>query len=341
MRYPIFIMKNEKLKLIEMAEAFITSRAIHVVAYLNIADLLVDGPVSINTLALKLKVNADALYRLLRLLASHDIFKETAENYFSLTPLAEPLLSNHPDSLRTWLAYHDADEKRWRAYGSLLYSVETGRPAFDHLFGTDYFSFISKDPVAAQQFDEGMKNISADEEAIVAASYDFSPYNKIVDIGGGMGGFLAEVLQLNRKAQGIVYDLEHTISAAKAYLATQKLQDRTACIAGSFFESVPEHADLYILKRILHDWDDASCIKILKACRKSMGPHTKLLIMDTIIPAGNTRHISKDIDVAMLVLFGGRERTEKEWHDLLAAAQLQLVRIYPTPSMLSIIEVKS
>lgn len=335
------VMENTKLKLIEMATAFIVSRAIHSAARLKLADALIDGPQHTDNLARTLGVNADALYRLLRLLASYAIFSEVDEKQFTLTALAEPLLSNHPDSLRTWLAYHDADEKRWQAYGSLIYSIETGKPAFEHVFGTDYFNFISKDPVAAQQFDEGMKNISADEEALVAASYDFSPYKKIVDIGGGMGGFLTHVLQLHDHAQGIIYDLEHTVNAAQVSLEKQALQNRITCIAGNFFESVPNHADLYILKRILHDWDDASCMKILQVCRKAMGSHTRLLIMDAIIPAGNARHITKDIDLAMLVLFGGKERTESEWHTLFTAAGLELVAIHQTASMLSIIELKT
>ena len=326
-------------KLIELASAHILSRAIHVAACLNIADHLVDGPCHINDLAYKVGAHSDALYRLLRLLASYEIFYEGESRYFSLTPLAQLLVSDHPNSLRAWLAYHDGDEKRWRAYGQMDYSVQNRLPAFNNIFGQGYFDMLAQDSSMAASFDEGMRNLSEKEDLCIAASYDFSCYKIITDIGGGKGGLLAAIMQSNSTLQGVLYDLPHVQISAQSFLVEQSLEARVTCESGSFFDAVPSGSDMYVLKRILHDWDDDLCIKILSNCRKAMKPGAKLLIIDAVVTTGNSRDFAKDVDVAMLVLFGGKERTLDEWQMLLRAANLKLVDVYATPSMLSIIEV--
>lgn len=332
---------DARQKLTELACSHILSRAIHVAARMNLADYLMHGPCSVDELAIKAHANADALYRLLRLLASNGIFYEDEHGMFSLTALAQPLLSDHQQSLRSWLMYHDGDESRWRSYGHMDYSIQTGKPAFNYLYGQGYFDVIAQDNQKAVQFDEGMRNISQEENSQIVESYDFSPYKTIIDIGGGKGGLLSEILKNNSFAYGILYDLLHVMSSAQDYLSKQKLEGRYNCLPGSFFESINKGYDLYLLKRILHDWNDEDCVRILSNCRESMTKKSKLLIIEAVIETGNTKDFAKDVDLAMLVLFGGKERTENEWKILLQKANLKLLHIYKTQSMLSILEVVS
>lgn len=277
-------------------------------------------------------------YFFMRFLASYGIFAEQANKTFALTALAQPLLSNHPDTLREWLAGHDGYEKRWQTYGHLDYSIKTGRPAFNELFGEGYFDFISKDAVAAEKFDSGMSNISAGEEEVLVKDYNFSGYKKIVDVGGGVGRLLLQIIKNNPAINCQLFDLPHTIAAAKRFLTEQGVQKSIECEAGSFFDRIPAGADLYVLKRILHDWDDEQCKIILKNCKTAMQPGSKLLILETVVPEGNSRSISKDIDIMMLTLFGGKERTKIEWQELLASVGLKLINVKTTALMLSIIE---
>lgn len=326
-------------KLMELASAHILARAIHVAAVFKIADHLVDGPCNLHELAYKVNADHDALYRLLRLLASNDIFSEDEHRNFSLTTLAMPLVSGHTESLQSWLANHDGDEKRWRSYGHMAYSVQTGKPAFNHVFGQGYFDFISQDADMAKSFDEGMRNLSEKEDICIAGCYDFSPHATMTDIGGGKGGLISAIMKSHPTLSGILYDLPHVQISAEAYIFEQDLTSRINFKSGSFFDAVPFGSDVYVLKRILHDWDDELCIQILSNCRKAMKPSAKLLIIEAIVAPANDRDFAKDVDLAMLVLFGGKERTQKEWENLLDRANLKLLGIHPTPSMLSILEI--
>ena len=334
--------KQDQIKIMELASAFILSRAIHVAAEIKIADLMVDGPQNITTLAQKSGMNEDALYRLLRLLASYDIFSHDASKNFSLTPLAQQLISTDPHSLWSWVTYHN-DINRWTAYGDMKYSIETDKPAFNHIFGKGYFDFLSDNPELGAQFDEGMKNIAAGETAHIVNSYNFSPYHTITDIGGGKGGLLAEILH-NKKSlstqKGILFDLPYVEQSAEEYLSSVNLNNRVTFVPSTGFFEVPQDADLYILKRILHDWNDADSVTILKNCYNAMQQNARLLIIENIVSQENVRDFSKDIDIAMMVLFGGKERTKTEWENLLAQANLEIIKIYKTPSMVSIIEVQ-
>lgn len=330
---------NAQQKLMELSSGYVLSRAIHVAARMKIADHLVDGPCNIDILSEKLGANRDALSRLLRLLASYDIFHEDEESNFSLTPLAKPMVSNSPGSLQPWLAFHEGDEKRWRSFGHMEESIKTGKPAFNHVYGKGYFDFISEDQKMAQEFDEGMRNLSADEDQKIAASYDFSQAGTIMDIGGGKGSLITAILKKNPESKAVLYDLAHVMPSAEIYLNQQGMSQRVALKAGSFFGAVPQDADLYILKRILHDWDDKDCITILQNCAKAMKQGARLLIMDAVVAEGNVRDFAKDVDIELMVLFGGKERTKAEWQKLFDGAGLRLIKITPTPTMLSIIEV--
>lgn len=329
---------DNKSKLAEMSYAYVLSRAIHVAATLGIADLLVQGPKNANELAMLVGAEPQSLYRLLRTLASHGIFLEEKDNSFVLTPLAQLLTTAHPDSLRLLLMKED--ESRWNAYGDLLYSIKTGRPAFNHHYGIGYFDYIAKNRQLSESFDLGMANLSAKEDCLIANSFDFSPYRSIVDLGGGIGGLLAEILKKNPSSDGVVYELPHLMDRVEAFLQEQGLLPRCKFVSGSFFQSIPEGSDLYMLKRILHDWDDQACLSILRNCREAMMSTSRLLIIDAVMPEGNVPHESKDFDLFMLALFGGRERTQKEWQRLLEDSGLRLAYIWPTPSSLAIIEVE-
>ena len=333
--------KENQTKIMMLASAFILSRAIHTAAEIKVADHLVNGPQNIRVLAQKTNMNEDALYRLLRLLASYEIFSHDHNNNFSLTPLAQQLVSTDHNSLWAWVTYHN-DTNRWLAYGDMKYSIETGKPSFDHTFGKGYFDLLAENPVLATQFDEGMRNISAGENGHIANSYDFSHYSTIVDIGGGKGGLLAEILSNNDNThRGVLFDLAHVEHSATEYLTQLNLNNHIDFVTSTgFFNPIPKNADLYILKRILHDWNDNDCITILKNCHNAMKNDSRLLIVETIVAEENVHDFSKDIDIAMMVLFGGKERTQTEWVALLDKANLQLINIYTTPSMLSIIEVQ-
>lgn len=326
---------DNKAKLTEMSYAYVLSRAIHVAATLGIADHLVQGPKSANELAILVGAEPQPLYRLLRMLASHDIFLEQ-DHSFVLTPIAQLLVTSNPDSLRLLLMKED--ESRWNAYGDLLYSVKTGKPAFNHHYGIGYFDYITKNQQLSQSFDLGMANLSAKENSLIANSFDFSTYRSIVDLGGGIGGLLAEILKKNPLSHGVVYELPHLMDRVEPFLQEQGVASRGKFASGSFFQSIPENSDLYMLKRILHDWDDQSCIRILKNCQKAMMPTSRLLIIDAVMPEGNISHESKDFDLFMLALFGGQERTQNEWRQLLDASNLRLTSIWPTASALAIIE---
>jgi len=306
---------------------------------LGIADHLVQGPKKADELAKIIEAEPQPLYRLLRTLASHGIFLENQDHSFALTPLAQLLVTSSPDSIRLLLMKED--ESRWNAYGDLLYSIKTGKPAFNHRYGVGYFDYIAKNQALSQSFDLGMANLSAKEDALIANSFDFSNYHSIVDLGGGIGGLLAEILKKNPSSQGVVYELAHLRDRVEVFLQNQGLSSRVKFASGSFFQSIPEDSDLYLLKRILHDWDDQSCIKILRNCQKVMRPTSRLLIVDAVMPEGNIPHESKDFDLFMLALFGGQERTQNAWQQLLNASDLKLMRIWPTPSSLAIIEVQS
>jgi len=302
---------------------------------------MVSGSQSIKALAQKTNMNEDALYRLLRLLASHGIFSHDELNNFSLSPLAEQLVSTDSSSLWAWTTYHN-DVNRWTAYGDMKYSIETGKPSFDNQFGKGYFDFLSETPHLGKQFDEGMRNLSEGENALIVKSYNFSGYSHVFDIGGGKGGLIAEIILGNHcgNQKGTLFDLPYVEKSAEEYLTNLHVGNRIDFVQSTGFFEIPSGADLYILKRILHDWNDEQCITILQNCYKAMQDNARLLIIENIVSQANIRDFSKDIDMAMMVLFGGKERTKTEWIGLLTQANLELVHIHMTSSMLSIVEIK-
>lgn len=316
-------------ELFQMINGFRISQALYVAAKLGIADLLKDGPKSSDELASAAEVNPNALYRVLRALASVGVFTEVEHGRFALTPLAAPLQTGVPGSLRA-VAIMFGEEWIWRPWGELLFNVQTGSPAFEHVFGMGLFEYFAQRPeagrIASANFAEGT-NLTA---MAVAQAYDFLGFHTLVDVGGGQGALIAAILKANPHLRGILFDLPRVIEGAKRFVETEDIGGRCEVVAGDFFESVPSACDAYILKWILHDWDDERAVTILKNCRRVMRKEGKVLVVESVVPPGNEPSYAKLSDLLMMVMAGGRERTEAEYGDLFAAAGFTLTNILPT-----------
>jgi O-methyltransferase domain/Dimerisation domain len=328
--------KPPQAVLLEMLTGFWTSQAIHVAAQLGIADLLRDGPRTADDLARAAGAHGRSLYRLLRALASVGVFAEDGAGRFGLTPLAACLRSDVPGSQRaTAIAM---GEEHYRAWGDLLYSVRTGQTAFDHLYGKPIFQYLADNPRAAQLFDEMMTGVHGAETAAMLEVYDFTPIGTLVDVGGGNGTTLAAVLARDPLLHGILFDRPDVIERAREPLKAAGMEYRCLLVGGDFFASVPVGGDAYLLRHILHDWNDGQCLTILGNIRKAMLPRAKLLIVESVIPPGNEPCFAKFLDVNMLAIPGGMERTAEEYRQLLQGAGFKLSRIIPTRMEVSVIE---
>ncbi|MCG8363525.1 MAG: acetylserotonin O-methyltransferase [Pseudanabaenales cyanobacterium] len=316
------------------------SQAVYVAVKLGIADLLKEGDRNCEELAKITNTNPRALYRLMRVLASMDIFAEQEGGCFTLTPLAACLQSDVSGSVRSLVI--TAGES-YHAWGHLLYSIQTGESAFEHLHQMNLFEYLQKNPESGKMFDHAMTNFLAREGAAIAANiatnYDCSSIHTLVDVGGGQGSLIASILQAKPMMQGILFEQASVIEGAKPLIKAEGVIERCQLVAGDFFESVPSGGDAYMLMRILHDWDDERAIAILKNCHSAMRENGQLLVIEQVIPPGNEPCFSKLSDLNMLVMCsGGRERTKAEYRVLFEAADFQLTQIITTSSDLNIIE---
>jgi hypothetical protein len=276
--------------------------------------------------------NPRALYRLLRALASLGIFAQE-QGRFVLTPLAECLLDPSMKALATVRG-----EFQYRAWGELLHSVETGHSAFEKVYGKPIFDYFTDHRDMGKLFDQAMTGVHGRETEAMLDAYDFTGIGTLADIGGGNGSVLTAILRRYPAMHSILFDLPGVSQRAKANLEAAGLEGRCLVLAGSFFECVPLGADAYLMRHIIHDWDDDKSITILRNCRRAMGQGGKLLIVEGVVPAGNEPSVSKFFDLAMMVLPGGMERTEDEYRQLFEAAGFQLTRIVPTRTWVSVIE---
>jgi hypothetical protein len=319
-----------------MITGYWISQAIYAAAKFGIADLLKNGPRTAEQLAEATSTNPDALYRLLRALASVGIFSEGEPRQFSLTRLAEPLRSDVAGSKRA-LALMSGDEQ-FRAWAEIDYSIQTGKIAFDKVFGKPIFDYLSEQPDKARIFDAAMVGIHGRESNAILDAYDFSGIGVVADIGGGNGSQIASVLQTHTSLTGILFDLPHVVERARARLDAAGLSGRCQLVSGSFFESVPQGADAYMMRHIIHDWDDEKALTILRNCHAAMPSNGKLLVIESIIPPGNEPFGGKLLDLVMLLIPGGKERTAEEYRALFAKAGFEILRIVPTSTEISIIE---
>ena len=323
-------------RLDQLITGYWISQAIYAAAKFGIADHLKDGPQSVGQLADATSTNPDALYRLLRALAGVGIFAEGDSRHFSLTPLAEPLRSDVTGSKRA-LALMSGDEQ-FRAWAEIAYSIRTGKIAFDKVFGKPIFDYLGEHPDKARIFDAAMVGIHGRESNAILDAYDFSVIGSVADIGGGNGSQMTEILTKHTKMKGILFDLPHVIERAKEKIHASGLLDRCKLVPGSFFEAVPEGAGAYILRHIIHDWDEEKCLTILRNCHRAMLPESKLLVIESVIPPGNEPFHGKFLDLVMLLIPGGKERTEDEYRTLFKLAGFELTRIVPTGTEISIVE---
>jgi len=327
--------------LLQLVTGYWVSQAIYVAAKLGIADLLKDGPKSSDELAQATGTHARSLYRLLRALASVGVFAEAEDGRFGLTPLGECLQTGIPGSVRA-LTMMTSSEGWYRAWGDLLHSVRTGETAFNHVFGMDLWQYAAQNPEAAALVTEAMAEFTTQVSTAVVTAYDFSRFSKIVDVGGGNGTLLLSILQANPQMSGVLFDLPYVVEDARKHIAATDLTGRCEVVAGDFFASVPSGGDAYILKNIIHGWDDEHALKILQNCHRAMAENGKLLLVEGVIPPGNEPFRGKLVDLHMLVIAGGGgcERTEAEYRALFAAAGFTLTNVVPLQSLLgfSVIE---
>jgi hypothetical protein len=304
------------------------TQMIYVAAKLRIADHLSSGPKSAADLAAATKTHEDSLYRVLRALAGMGVFTEEEGRRFRLNEAAELLRTGVPGSLRAFCEVR-GEEWMWPTWGALLHSVRTGQTAFDHLYGKGVFEWRKEHQEAARLFDEFQSEITAESAKAVVQAYDFSGVRKVVDVGGGDGTLVAGLLRSRPALRAVLFDLDHVAAAARAKF-DRALLARCEFVGGDFFKSVPSGGDLYMMKFILHDWDDARALAILANCRRAMAGRGRLLVIEEIICGPNQLCRGKAMDVQMLVNTGGRDRTEKEYRDLLRKGGFEAARVIQT-----------
>ncbi len=319
-----------------MITGYWISQAIYAAARFDVAGHLAAGPKSTEELAQATSTHPDALYRLLRALANVGVFEEVGPRRFALTPLAELLRDDVPGSKRG-LALMAGDEQ-FRAFGEIEYSIRTGKTAFDKVFGKPIFDYLGEHPDKARVFDQAMVGVHGREASAILDAYDFSAFGVLADIGGGNGSQITAILQQHPKLEGILFDLPHVVERARPHIEAAGLADRCTLVGGSFFESVPSGADAYVLRHIIHDWDEEKSLTILRNCHQAMPDDGKLLVIESVIPEGNEPFGGKFLDLVMLVVPGGQERTEAEYRALFAQAGFQLERVVPTDTEVSVIE---
>ncbi|MDM0108648.1 methyltransferase [Variovorax sp. J22R24] len=317
---------NPAITLRRLIDGYQVSQAIHVAARLGIADLLGDRSRTVDELAADTGTHAPTLYRLLRALAGIEILREGNGHVFELAPLGQQLRSDVAGSMAGWAAFIGS-EGYWQAWTGLLHSVRTGENAFRHVHGADVWSYRAIRPEESALFDGAMTALSRQASAALLAAYDFGRFRTVVDVGGGTGALLAAILRAHPGLEGILFDQPHVVAAASAFMERAGVADRCRIEGGSFFEAVPEGADAYVLRAVIHDWDDVEAVRILTVVRKAMAADGRVLLVERIIAPPNEGRDAKFSDLNMLVAPGGRERTREAFELLLEPARLQAAAV--------------
>ena len=310
------------------------TKPIHVVAELGIADLLRDKPLNVEALAQKTDTHAPTLYRLLRALSAVGIFSETGDRVFQLTPLAQCLCSEsmRPMALMFLSDWHD------KAWDNLAYSVRSGKPGFEHAFGKKAFDWMEENPEARAILDQGQGIKAFGFAKAVITACDFSDLNTICDLGGGRGDFLKEILANYPHLKGVIADLPGAVAAAQKVIAEAGLQGRCVATPCDFFKETPPSCEAYFLVNVLHDWEDEGCRLILENLAKVMNAGSRLFIVEYILEPGPDFSVAKLLDIEVLVMGGGRERTLEEYKALLSFAGLALTNTISTASGPAVLE---
>jgi SAM-dependent methyltransferase len=322
-----------KIQMNQLIRGYWTTQAIFVAAELRIADLLADGPKSPDELGKQAGVKGDMLYRVLRALASIGIFAEDAEGRFMLTPLAETLRGD--SGQRAYARLHGRE--LYQSWYKLLEAVQSGDAGFVKAFGMPAFEYFSKNPDRGAVFDGAMTGHHGAEADPMLDAYDFSAFTDVVDVGGGNGSLLTAILKRHEQMRGVLFDLSRVVERAKPAVEAAGLRERCRFVGGSFLESVPAGADIYLLRHVVHDWSDEDAATILRNCWNAMKADGRVLIVEIVVPAGNDPSFAKWMDL-MMVTYGGKERSEKQYRELFRQAGLRLTRIVPTKDVISVVE---
>jgi len=324
-------------QMMQMITGFWVSCCVYTAARLNLAHYLGETPMSAEELAAATESHAPSMFRLLRALASVGVFSRNAEGKFELTPLGDTLRPSVPGSMRAMAIAQLGDH--YRAWGELQHSVKTGGVAFDHVEGMPVWRYYETHPEDGLNFMQAMTGLTQGAIMNIVPAYDFSRFGVIVDVGGGNGALLTAVLGAAPQARGIVFDEDYVVKETARCLAQAGLNGRCGVAAGSFFDDPVPEADAYLLKMILHDWDDEKSVDILKNIARSMRPGGRVLVMESVIPESDQPHPGKFMDINMLAMTGGRERTEAEFAELFRRGGLKLSRVVHTHSPLfSVVE---
>jgi SAM-dependent methyltransferase len=324
-------------QVIQMATGYWISRAVYVAAELGIADVLKDGAKSAQEIATETGTHAPALRRVLRSLASVGLFRTESDGRFSLTPLGASLQSNAPGAARSSVLYL-AGQMWWSAWGEVLHSVRTGETGVEKALGVSAYEYLEQHPDLGAHFNAAMIGYHGDEPAAIVDAYDFSSAQRVVDVGGGSGNLLRTILAANPTIQGTLFERPQVVPDAGRNLAAAGVADRCEIVGGDFLKAVPGGGDVYIVSHCIHNWDEEDCVRILENCRRAMGTGGRLLIIEAVISPGDEPDPAKLLDLAMLVIPGGEERSEDEYRDLLEKAGFRLTRVVPSRTSASIIE---
>jgi orsellinic acid C2-O-methyltransferase len=327
--------QDPRRAMLRLITAYRMSACVHVAAELGLADLLAEGARTSAELAGQTGAHEPSLRRLLRALVAMEALEE-AGGRFQLTAVGEELRS---ERLRGAARFF-AGRNEWEPWGALQHSVMTGERAFDHVYGMRNWDYYVRHPDAGARFDAAMNSMTSGQAERIVAAYDFSRLGTVVDVGGGDGTLLAEILRANPGLQGVLYDREDVIARAAGRLERMGLSDRCRLVGGDFLQSVPGGADAYVMKSILHDWDDAGVKQIVGRCREAGGPAAPLLVLERVLPATVSPEALEALtsDLNMMVANGGMERTEAEFRELLGAGGYRLQRVVPTGTVQSVLE---
>lgn len=320
----------------QMALGFMYSAAIRAVMELKVADNLASGPKSVAELARSGNANEDALYRVLRALSTIGIFAQVSPRTFANTPASDVLRASHASRVHDTV-YWLTNRFHFQSYAHFLHAVRTGQTVTERSHGLPVFECFTKDSETNDEFNNAMTSFSSLIIPAVLATYDFSGLGTLCDVAGGHGFVLTAILKENTDLNGILFDLDHVVAGAKARIQEMGLESRCKIASGDFFRSVPQ-ADSYVMKHIIHDWDDEKALTILGNIRKAMRGDGKVILIESIVPEGNEPHLAKWIDLEMLALPGGKERTEAEYRELFLKAGFKLTRVVPNQSPLWAIE---
>jgi hypothetical protein len=326
-------------QLFQLCIGYLPAVCLNVVARLSVADHLTNGPKHVDDIASACEVNSDALYRVMRAVCTVGVFTEVEPRRFAQTPMSDLMRQDHPQSLRPFVVFFP-NPLHFRSYANLMHSVKTGETTAIPTVGKELFEYLQEDPEESAIFNAAMVNVTQTFIPAVLEAYDFGETRTLVDVGGGHGSVLAAILQKYPNMKGILFDLPHVVEGAGPHLKAMGVAERCATASGSFFESVPSGGDTYIMKNIIHDWNDEKCLVILRniAVRLKGVPRGKLILLEFALTPGNQPELGKWADIEMLALPGGRERSAEEYRELLGRAGFKLTRVVSTQAPPSVIE---